>query len=86
MLEVDAENGKVIRHFQAKPASGADEMLADGLRSVKRGEAERDEKFKAAREKERGKFDRMETLFREKKKEVEESGDKGKPLRPIDLD
>jgi len=86
MLEVDTENGKVVRHFKAKPKMESEDTLIEGLKAVKAGEGVRDEKFREAREKEKSKIERIESLFREKKREVEESGDTSKPLRPIDLD
>lgn len=86
MIEVNAENGTVVRHFEPRARAGADDTLAEGLKAVKSGEAARDEKFRAAREQEKSKMARIEDLFREKQREVEKSGDTGKPLRPIDLD
>lgn len=86
MLEVNTENGKVVRHFPKKERVGADDALADALKEVREGSTKLEERFKASREREKHKFDKLDQTFREKKKEVEESGDTGRPLRPIDLD
>ncbi|MCX6356474.1 MAG: hypothetical protein NT045_01110 [Candidatus Aureabacteria bacterium] len=86
MLEVNIENGRVVRHFEAKEKGSADELLSEGLKAVREGAAAREEKFKTAREHEKGKIDRIDGLFKEKKKEVEDSGDTSRPIRQIDLD
>jgi len=84
-LEVDTENGKVVRHFPKKTRAGED-PLAEALKEVKEGVAKLEEKFKASKDREKTKLDRLDQAFREKKRKIEESGDTEKPLRPIDLE
>jgi adenine-specific DNA methylase len=86
MLEVNTENGKVIRHFEARDRTQSGDALAEAVQAAKCSAALTEEKFKAAQEKEKHKLKRLEETFREKKKEVEESGDTGRQIRPIDLD
>lgn len=86
MLEVNAENGKVVRHFEARDKTRSGDALAEAVEAARSSAARTEEKFKAAQETEKHKLKRIEETFREKKKEVEESGDTGRPVRPIDLD
>lgn len=86
MLEVNTENGKVVRHFEARDKSQAGDTLAEAVAAAKSSTARTEEKFKIAQEQERHKLKRLEETFREKKKAVEESGDTERPVRPIDLD
>lgn len=86
MLEVNAENGTVIRRFEAKAPPPGGDKLAEAVEEVKRGAETREEKFKAAQEKEKHKLSKLEQAFRDKKRETEESGDTGRPLRPFDLE
>ena len=84
-LEVNAENGKVLRHFPYKKKSEDHDQLAEALEEVKKGTEKAEEKFKSTREKEKYKLDRLEKEFHKKKREVEESGDTERPIRDIDL-
>jgi len=86
MLEVNVENGKVVRRFEPKEIPDGGDLLSEGLKAVRGGEAARERMFQDAREKEKHKLDRIERAFREKKKEVEESGDIGRPESPFDLE
>ncbi|MDD5555689.1 MAG: hypothetical protein PHN82_00390 [bacterium] len=86
MLEVHAETGKVVRRFPKRESGESGDTLTDALKDIREGAARREEKFREAQEKERDKIDRLETAFREKRKEVEESGDTSRPLRPIDME
>ncbi len=86
MLEVNTEDGKVVRHFEAKEKGQSGDALADAVQAARSSAALTEEKFKAAREQEKHKMERIEKAFRDKKKEVEDSGDTGRPIRPIDLD
>ena len=85
MMEINTENGKIIRRFAPKEKSESGDALTDALKDVREGESRREKMFRAAKEEEKGKLDRIEKIFLKKKKEVEESGDISKPLRPIDL-
>ena len=86
MLEVNVENGKVVRRFEPKEVPEGGDLLQEGLKAVKGGEAARDRMFQDAREKEKTKLERLERAFREKKKEVEESGPVTRPESPFDLE
>ncbi len=85
-LEVHAENGKVVRHFAAKEKPASGDALSEAVSALKDRPSRQEAMFQAAREKEKHKIERLEGVFREKKKAIEESGETGKPLRPIDLD
>ncbi|MEJ2744436.1 MAG: hypothetical protein P8123_01930 [bacterium] len=85
-LEVSAENGKVVRHFEARDENQSGDALTEAVEAAKTSAARTEEKFKIVQEQERHKLKRLEDSFRDKKKEVEESGDTGRPVRPIDLD
>lgn len=86
MLEVNTENGKVVRRFEPKEVPEGGDRLAEGLKAVREGEAQRERMFLDAREKEQHKLERLERAFREKKKEVEESGDVSRPQSPFDFE
>jgi adenine-specific DNA methylase len=85
-LEVSTENGKVVRHFEARDKAQSGDALAEAVEAARTSAARTEEKFKVAQEQEKHKLKRLDETFREKKKEVEESGDTGRPVRPIDLD
>jgi hypothetical protein len=86
MLEVNTENGKVVRRFEPKEIPADSDLLSEGLKAVKGGEATRDQMFREAQEKEKHKLERLERAFKEKKKEVVESGDISRPESPFDLE
>ncbi len=84
-IEIDRKTGKVIKHYE-KP----DIKTADPIKEMMK-------KMKSEKEKLNGYFDSaqndlkerqkdLEKKFDENKKKIEESGDKSKPINPLDLD
>ncbi|MEI6633232.1 MAG: hypothetical protein WCP22_05355 [Chlamydiota bacterium] len=86
MLEINTENGRVVRSFEPKEIPEDGDLLSEGLKAVKGGEATRDRMFREAQEKEKHKLERLERAFKEKKKEVVESGDISRPESPFDME
>jgi hypothetical protein len=86
MLEVNTENGAIVRRFEAREMPEGSDALSEGLKAFKEGAAQRERMFREAQEQEKRRFERIERAFREKKREVDESGDVGRPPSPFDLE
>ena len=65
MIEVNAENGKVVRHFEARDKTQTGDALEEAVAAAKSSAARTEEKFKVAQEPEKHKLKRIEEAFRE---------------------
>jgi hypothetical protein len=86
ILVVDKKNGKVIETRKPIIEESTGDRFLDAFQKVKKSSSIAEEKFRAAREKEKEKMTKLDALFSEKLKEIKENGDTGKPRSPFDLD
>jgi hypothetical protein len=86
-LFIDRATGKVveIRRPVEDQAEGEDRFDALVRKAKTRGDAAL-EKFQKAQERAKGKFERLDALFKDTKARVEEEGDIGPQTRDMDLD
>lgn len=88
LLEVDAENGNVIKHFKSKAAEkgATGDLLTDVLKDVK-GKAEKlDAQFREAKEKEKDKSKTIDDVFKKSIERAKNEKDIKPEIRPFDLD
>lgn len=87
ILFVERSTGRVVevRRPVQDQLEGEERFDALVRKAKNRGDAAM-EKFEAAREREKDKFSRLDSLFKETKERVEESGEVGPSVRDIDLD
>jgi len=88
ILEVNPENGKVIRHFESKlKGKTKDQAFLDVLKETQGRESKLSQQFDAAKLEEKEKMKRLEEKFKEKKKKIDSGEDTEEgPLRPFDMD
>lgn len=86
VLVIDKKTGKVIEKRKPILEESTGDRFQDAFQKVKKSHEIAEEKFRAAQEREKGKFKKLDALFSEKLKEVREKGDTGPPERPFDLD
>ncbi len=87
ILEVNPENGKVIRNFESKlKGKTKDKAFTDALSETKDREGKLAQQFDSAKLEEKEKMKKLENIFKEKKKKIDSGEDDETPLRPFDLD
>lgn len=88
-MEVNAENGKVIKHQESKTKGKTkDKAFDEALEDTKDRESKLSQQFDSAKLAEKEKLKKLDKLFKEKKKKIDsgEEGEEDKPIRPFDLD
>lgn len=88
LLEVDAEDGKVIKHFKSTLAekAGSSDVLTDIIHDVKTKGEKLDARFKDAREKEKEKSKTIDDVFKKSIEKAKQDKDTKPDIRPFDLD
>ena len=88
LLEVDAEDGKVIKHFKSKAAEkgASGDLLKDVLDEVKGKGEKLDAQFREAKEKEKEKAKTIDDVFQKKIEKAKKEKDIKPEIRPFDLD
>lgn len=86
ILVVNRKTGEVIEIRKPILEESTGDRFEDAFIKVKKSKEMVEEKFRAAQEKERDKFKKLDALFSEKLKEVQERGESGPPERPFDLE
>ncbi|MDD5643891.1 MAG: hypothetical protein PHO00_00365 [bacterium] len=86
MIEVNAENGSVIRHFKPKENKDGEDSLSTALKELKTRETKLEEAFSKGKDTEKNKPDRLEKIFNEEKEKARKEKDIKPGLREIDLD
>jgi len=86
VLVINKKTGDVIEVRKPILEETSGDRFKDAFQKVKKSQAIAEEKFQAAREKEKNKKEKLDALFKEKLQEVKDKGDTGPPERPFDLD
>jgi septal ring factor EnvC (AmiA/AmiB activator) len=88
LLEVDAEGGKVVKHFKSRLAekAGSADVLTDIIKDVKSKGEKLDAQFKDAKEKEKEKSRTIDDVFKKSIEKAKRSKDNKPGIRPFDLD
>lgn len=84
-IEIDKKSGKVIKHYEKIDIKSEDPFKE--IMYKMKGEKEKlNDYFKGAQSAFKDRQKELEKKFEENKKKIEESGDKSKPINPMDLD
>jgi len=88
LLEVDAEDGKVLKHFKSTLAgrAGSSDVLTDIIQDVKSKGEKLDARFKDAKEKEKDKSKTLDDAFKKSIEKAKQDKDVKPDIRPFDLD
>jgi len=86
ILVVNRKTGEVVETRKPILEESTGDRFQDAFLKVKKSKEIAEEKFRAAQEKEKDKFKKLDALFSEKLKEVKEKGESGPPERPFDLE
>lgn len=85
-LEIDADTGAVLRHYEeVKPKPGVD-FFGTRLRELEEEKARRAALVEHGREREKSKQGEFEKLFRKVKEENASDAPAPRPVRDVDLD
>lgn len=85
-VEVEKRTGKVLRHWEKPVVKEGGDQMKDALEKIKQDKSRLDDYFsKAQGDMERKKKDLLDSFDKEAKR-IKDSGDKSKPLNPMDLD
>jgi len=85
LLKVDVETGAVITHKEKERPKPVEDLAA-AVAKIKADEAARGAKFQAQVDRERSSKDILNKKFDELLKQAKDDPDKGKPVKPFDLD
>lgn len=87
ILVVEKKSGKVLEVRKPLLEESTGDRFKDAFLRVKGSQERAEQKFREAQEREREKKSKLDSLFSEKLKEVQEKGDDDiPPERPFDLD
>ncbi len=86
VLIVRRRDGKVVETRKPILEDSTGDRFEDAMLKVKRSKGEIEKKFQDAREREKGKMERLDALFKDGIKRSQEEGPIRKPDREIDLD
>lgn len=84
-IEIDRKTGKVVKHYE-KPDIKTGDPLKEMMEKMKGEKEKLNDYFKGAQNGLKDRQKELEKKFEENKKKIEESGDKSKPINPMDLD
>lgn len=85
ILIVDRKSGEVLEVRKPLVEESSGDRFEDARKRVLEVNERAEKAFKAAQEREKGKLDRLEALFKEKKEELKDKPIE-RPDRPFDLD
>lgn len=87
VLIVDRKTGKVLETREPLVEDSSGDRFEDARRLVRETQKRAEEKFKAAKEAQKDKLSKLDALFKERAKEIVESGEPiEKPDSPWDRD
>ncbi|MCB2155824.1 hypothetical protein KQI84_13150 [bacterium] len=87
ILVVDRKTGKVLETREPLVEDTSGDRFEDARRLVRETQQRAEEKFKAAQQAQKEKLSKLDALFKERSKEIKESGEPiEKPENPFDRD
>jgi uncharacterized Zn finger protein (UPF0148 family) len=84
ILIVERRTGKVVEVRRPILEQSTGDRFEDAFKKVRERKTQAEEKFRKALESEESKSSKLDRLFQEKLKEVEESGEELRPTNPYD--
>ena len=85
-IEVDRKTGEVLRHWEKPQVKEGGDLMAEAMKKMQADKTRLDDYFSNAGKSMEQKKKELEEQFEKEKKRIEESGDKSKPINPMDLD
>lgn len=87
-MEINTENGKILRHQPSKTKGKSKEQaFLEALDETKERERKLTQQFDSAKDAEKEKLKKLEEKFRKKKGKIDSGVDEDEgPVRPFDLD
>ena len=86
VLEIDVEEGSVVKHHaEQKPKPGAVSM-AERLKSLKEEKVKRDAMVAESRSREKTRHQKHDEIFKKVQEQTKEGPPTDRPLRDIDID
>ena len=85
-IEVDRKTGKVVKHWEKPKVKEGGDLMAESLKKIQADKSRLDDYFNNAGKAMEDKKKELEAQFEKEKKRIEDSGDKSKPINPMDLD
>lgn len=85
-IEVDRKTGKVVKHWEKPEVKPGGDLMAEAMKKMQADKGRLDAYFSNAGRSMEEKKKELEDRFEKEKKRIEESGDKSKPINPMDLD
>lgn len=86
VLIVRRRDGKVVETRKPIVEDSSGDRFEDAFQKVKRSKHEIQKKYEEARQREQGKMDRLNSLFKENLDRAREEGPAERPEREMDLD
>lgn len=86
ILIVQRRTGKIVETRKPILEQGSGDRFEDAMQKVRQSQSEIERKVREAREREKSKQDRLESLFKDGLKRASEQGPISKPEREMDLD
>ena len=86
ILIIRRRDGKLLETRKPLIEDSSGDRFEDAFKKVKRSKSEIEKKVEEARERERGKMDRLDALFKEGLDKAEKEGPITKPKSDLDLD
>lgn len=85
-IEVDAKNGKVLRHWEKSQLKEGGDPMQEALKKIKADKSRLDDYFSNAGKSMKDKKKELLDNFEKEKKRIKDSGDTSRPINPMDLD
>lgn len=85
-IEVDRRTGKVLKHWDKPQVKEGGDLMNEALKKMKEDKNRLDDYFNNAGKSLEDKKKELEEKFAKEKKRIEDSGDKSRPINPMDLD
>lgn len=86
LIEAEAQNGKVVRHFEPSENNETQDRLLSAMEQIKNEDETREIRFEQSKQEEAKKKDKLRDLFEQEKKRLLQQGDITPEERPFDLD
>jgi len=85
-IEVDRKTGKVLKHWEKPQVREGGDLMQEALKKIQEDKSRLDNYFNNAGKSMEEKKKELEAQFEKEKKRIEDSGDKSRPINPMDLD
>ena len=85
-IEVEKKTGKVLRHWEKPAVKEGGDQMREALEKIKSDKSRLDDYFSKAQGELEQKKKELSDKFEKEKKRIIDSGDRSRPVNPMDLD